>query len=627
MSNLAYRPRPSPPRGEVAGGNFVAIGIDFGTTYVTPCNTEFAVTDKFRRYCGVSWAISTRPDEINEITEWPAQYSESSKEDQVPTRLDLRSGKWGHEIEPKMKPIKWFKLLLLKDEDIKREEIRNSEPLKDARKQLADYGMSATQAVATYLEKLWKHTLSQLAQRLDVENLPLRVAITVPAIWPPHAEQAMREAAKIAKITIDRDIGATTLDLVQEPEAAGLSIFLDRRGMPEIQAKESFVVCDAGGGTIDVISYTVDSMSPFHIKECVKGDGKLAGAFRVDEGFAAHMKWETKLKLDSLDTAEHNVFVTRDWEMGAKRTFAGLPEPPQFFLTPPPKAFKTFARLKGKGNFSISRYAASPALCSEQVMAGFFAQSLTGIRTLVRDQIAGVQSEMGKPPRRILLVGGLGSSKYIYSELDKEYPNMVLRPTRPWSAVARGAVIRILQDNMASQPNLNAQQQTMMARIPEVVTRKARYSYGILCNKPITNLPDFRGDLDKVTVDPEGVSVTPRMDWYLTKGDELSKKSPALLKYQQFARGAATGTCAFTIRYSQADIPPKRLDDTVKTLCQIECAWDRPFEQWKQVGSPSEGWRKFDDLALAMRFEGQPKWTMQVGINKTEHDVKVEYMA
>lgn len=45
----------------------------------------------------------------------------------------------------------------------------------------------------------------------------------------------MREAANIAGITVDRDIGTTTLDLIQEPEAAGLSIFLDRRDFPEIQ--------------------------------------------------------------------------------------------------------------------------------------------------------------------------------------------------------------------------------------------------------------------------------------------------------------------------------------------------------------------------------------------------------
>ena len=136
-----------------------------------------------------------------------------------------------------MKPIKWFKLLLLKDEDIIQDGVRDSEPLKDARRQLAEHGLTATKAVALYLEKLWLHTYAQLSSRLDVDNLPLRVAITVPAIWPPYAEQAMRDAARIAGITAERDIGTTTLDLVQEPEAAGLSIFLDRRELHEIHVR------------------------------------------------------------------------------------------------------------------------------------------------------------------------------------------------------------------------------------------------------------------------------------------------------------------------------------------------------------------------------------------------------
>lgn len=134
--------------------------------------------------------------------------------------------------------MKWFKLLLLKDSDIQREEVRNSEQLKLARQQLEQRGLTPTYVVGQYLARLWAHTLDQLSSRLgpeNLENLPLRVAITVPAIWPHYAENAMREAAKIAKITVQRDIGATTLDLVQEPEAAALSIFLDRRVLPDIQ--------------------------------------------------------------------------------------------------------------------------------------------------------------------------------------------------------------------------------------------------------------------------------------------------------------------------------------------------------------------------------------------------------
>jgi len=81
----------------------------------------------------------------------------------------------------------------------------------------------------------------------------------------------------------------------------------------------------------------------------------LSGAFLVDEAFEAHIRWATKLKLSPLDPAEYNVFVTQDWEMGAKRTFSGDQIPDHFFLRPPAKAFRKMDRLRGKDNFSLSR--------------------------------------------------------------------------------------------------------------------------------------------------------------------------------------------------------------------------------------------------------------------------------
>ncbi len=123
-----------------------------------------------------------------------------------------------------------------------------------------------------------------------------------------------------------------------------------------------------------MISYTVDSLYPFQVREATKGDGKaleipascrkqltvnvtgkLCGAFQIDEAFEAHLKFKTKLKFSSLEQGEYNVFVAQDWEMGAKRAFTGKPDPPQFILRPPAKAFKAMARIRGKSEFSLSK--------------------------------------------------------------------------------------------------------------------------------------------------------------------------------------------------------------------------------------------------------------------------------
>lgn len=183
----------------------------------------------------MSWAFSEQPDAIQEITEWPSAYYNNRGEVQVPTQL--AGGKWGYEITSDMNPLKWFKLLLLNDDDL--DEYRGSKNLAEGRQALAYSGMEPVDVVAVYLRKLWTHTYAKLKATVEVDNLPLRVAISVPAIWPLYANQAMRQAAEKAGILDRRLIGATTLEFIHEPEAAGLSILLGRAGLPEIEVVTS----------------------------------------------------------------------------------------------------------------------------------------------------------------------------------------------------------------------------------------------------------------------------------------------------------------------------------------------------------------------------------------------------
>lgn len=156
----------------------------------------------------------------------------------MPTQYDLPTNSWGYEITSSMTPMKWFKLLLLRNEHIK-PEIRDSEQMRMARALLArSPNMTAEKVIGMYLKKLWDHTLKDIRSKMtNLDNLPLKVAITIPAIWPPYAHSSMREAATLAGILDDRDIGETSFDLVQEPEAAGLATLLHRgnKDYPEIE--------------------------------------------------------------------------------------------------------------------------------------------------------------------------------------------------------------------------------------------------------------------------------------------------------------------------------------------------------------------------------------------------------
>ncbi|KAJ4215494.1 hypothetical protein NW759_009914 [Fusarium solani] len=480
-----------------SAGPFLAIAIDFGTTY-----------------SGVSYAVSTFPDSIVPITGYPGSEVGYNDPVQVPSVLDLDTGKWGYEVAPSMKPMRWFKMLLLREEDIGKDTIQDSVYVREARQQLRERGRSAENVVAIFLSKLWEHTLAQLGTKM-LDGLPFKVAITVPAIWPPYAEEAMRRAAQAAGILEYRHAGDTTLELIQEPEAAALSILLERRSLPEIAARNSFVVCDAGGGTVDVISYMINSTNPYQVKECVTGDGKLAGATLIDEAFVNHLYTKTSLKINDLGRDEYQSFMAR-WEMNPKRLFNGQPEQPDFVFDAPIKAVRAWNRVRKKTEFRLT---------SEE-MRFFFDKSYTGIRMLISEQLRRVKQATGQRPNHIFLVGGLGDSPYIYNKLKALYQNItVLRPHSRWSAVASGGVMRLLRDGIITHASPGQEKERILRSLPEVTSRRSRYSYGIAVRCSIEYLDDFDKDKDEVEIDAEGRNVTYRMKWYLVKVCDINELS------------------------------------------------------------------------------------------------------
>jgi hypothetical protein len=55
--------------------------------------------------------------------------------------------------------------------------------------------------------------------------------------------------------------------------------------------QKSFVVCDAGGGTVDCISYQIVKLSPrLTVKETTKGTGAKCGSSMLNKRFRRYIK-------------------------------------------------------------------------------------------------------------------------------------------------------------------------------------------------------------------------------------------------------------------------------------------------------------------------------------------------
>lgn len=67
--------------------------------------------------------------------------------------------------------------------------------------------------------------------------------------------------------------GLTPVQLIKEPEAAAL--WTTKKLDVALNSGDVFVVCDAGGGTVDLVSYEVQTTNPkLQVKEVVPGTGQ-----------------------------------------------------------------------------------------------------------------------------------------------------------------------------------------------------------------------------------------------------------------------------------------------------------------------------------------------------------------
>ncbi|KAL3439592.1 hypothetical protein BDV09DRAFT_201719 [Aspergillus tetrazonus] len=283
----------------------LVIGIDFGTTF-----------------SGVAWATPEHfeADQINLINAWPGTGREEGK---APTELlyDDEKIMWGYNIPGGADTVRGFKLLLLRDEDLT-DDVKTSEFFLRAKKMLRDTGKTPVGLIADYLRALWQHTMDTINKALGdsvMDGLRFHVVITVPAIWKAYARQSMQDAAKRAGILKARKAGGTTLSFIPEPEAAALSTLCERGR--RIKKGDVYVICDAGGGTVDLISYEVKDTNPIAMREAVEGRGGLCGGLLIDEAFETMCKRRLGRRWDNLSKKGINDLMRGEWEQYIKPQF------------------------------------------------------------------------------------------------------------------------------------------------------------------------------------------------------------------------------------------------------------------------------------------------------------------
>lgn len=101
------------------------------------------------------------------------------------------------------------------------------------------------------------------------------------------------------------------IQMISEPEAA--AVYTLKSMQPHhLSVGDNIIVCDAGGGTVDLIAYKILSLSPLRVDESAMGTGGLCGSAFLNYRFEAYVRE----RLGASKFEEMKTKKAKTWQMG-----------------------------------------------------------------------------------------------------------------------------------------------------------------------------------------------------------------------------------------------------------------------------------------------------------------------
>ncbi|KAM0420288.1 hypothetical protein ACHAPT_011949 [Fusarium lateritium] len=536
----------------------LAVGIDFGTTN-----------------SGVAWATVAdfERHNVKHISKWPGLGREEGK---APTEIhynDDGQAMWGYDIPGDVSRLQWFKLLLLKPEDLS-PQMRTSPFLQRARDLVRNSKKDPIDIVADYLRLLWNHAEEKIKQEIgnaEFNAMTLHVVVTVPAIWKGYAQQSTEKAVRQAGILKRRMAGPTRLSVVTEPEAAALSTILDR--YDSVKAGNVYVVCDAGGGTVDLITYEIKSVDPVRMSEAVEGQGDLCGGVFVDEAFERICRERFGQTWKNLGREGKKEIMKDGWEYSIKPQFStGNPEK-EYVVRLPSEMLARMTKKRGDEATKEPVIKRGRIHFKESHIKDTFTKVFADIVNLIDSQVEKARAQ-DLDVTGIILVGGLGGSPYLYSHLQDTYSKKaidVLQASgmKPRTAICQGAVCKAFAEG-AGKEGMDKAGQDETHKPIAVTSAICRASYGICCGQPFVEGNHL--ERDKYWDHTQGRwMANNQMQWYLNKGDRVSNAERISHPFYSIRNADWDGCFSGTIYQCDDASPPTRREASVEEVCKFKC--------------------------------------------------------
>ncbi|KAF4628841.1 hypothetical protein G7Y89_g9311 [Cudoniella acicularis] len=505
----------------------IVVGIDFGTTF-----------------SGVAYG-NTHDGHLNIVQQWPGMSSPLDRSsEKVPTQIlydseALGGFKWGYQIRDDVPRHQWFKLDL---ESTYKPSTALSNRYPHPNNLPPNIHHNTQQLTADYLGAIKKHLtyiLQMQLGELQAKETPLQFILTVPAVWSEVAKEKTLAAAETAGLGDDAPIL-----MVSEPEAAA-TYALQRQDLNYLKPGDTFVVCDAGGVTVDLISYTVIKLEPvLEVKEAAPGTGALCGSTFLNRRFQEYLVsrlgqqdgWDEDTLSEAMEHFDQMVklqYTSTNKDQSWKVPVTGL------------ATDESLSVKKGKLILKSSDV--------KEILEPVIAE----VVKLVLDQI---QTTSGGV-KVVLLVGGFGTSMYLRERIREAINNNieVLQPPYGWSAVVRGAVMKGL-----------AQSDPKHARL-RLTSRIARKHIGTTSSMLFD--ANVHSESRKYFDEFDGLWKTQGMEWFIKKGDTINEEKPYIFHFCRktlVSEGQHEGFTDIIYHDCTERSPPVYQDARVKRLVELE---------------------------------------------------------
>jgi hypothetical protein len=513
-------------------------------------------------YCETS-DTSLNEKHIEVINNWPSRHTKIGTKEKVPSEIAYSAdgAQWGSLIPPNVPRHMWTKLQLDRPQTGEAAEI-----IKEQQLAAQSLNKLPVDIIADFLQHVKDHVLKTLDEEYRREvwsSLPITLVVTVPAVWSDAAKDRTLQAVRQAGFNNTYFPLLKRTLLATEPEAAAIYTIKTLRGTTQDQrlaVGDGFVICDMGGGTVDLISYRVAELQPTIVEEATIGTGDQCGGSFIDRAFIQWLERRLGATHFFKIAGCHSEDIPRtsltpklgrmvqDFTLEAKTGFSG--NETNFLRLPSPLNAIEEDAARGISDGEI--------LITPEDMIDMFEIPIRKTCDLIDGQLKQAQQTSKVKLKYLFMVGGFSESPYVYSKI-KEYVEAkglkTIRPAYAWSAVVRGAAAKGVDGN---------------GNLP-IRNRKCRRHYGTACHKPF--IKGIHRETDSYVCLYSGLKKAGKqIGWHLKKGQDLSTSAlphASLPMYASFwpheKRIVEVLLCA-----TDADKPASRRNSVSHTMLLLE---------------------------------------------------------